>query len=949
MSYQYSIHPSINLHVADRISYEDAKRQQRTASAILQRLQNQPGVILADEVGMGKTFVALAAAISIYLDNKKPVVIMIPHNLIKKWPNDFVLFKNACIRDESIRSKLRCEVAERPEKFFNLLDDEEDESAAIIFLTHGALTRNMSDGWIKLAIIQKALYRRRDTEEMYKSLAKHAGSLIELGYIEKRNRDIAIWSLLLNRHPSRWKNILVRNGFFEPSNDDPVSSVFISELDKLSGSELDNLYWDLRRELPRRTSEHIKERLQNVRKILNDEAKAVWASCLKRIKLQLPLLIFDEAHHLKNAQTQLVTKLFHDPLTEEEAGLLTDQFDRMIFLTATPFQLGHHELYRVLERFKTINWNSSSSLYLSKNSFIDELSLFLKQLDDSQIAARKLDLSWGKLTYDDLKINGIVYTNIYEWWLVVSNNEALRSTNVQRVIDDYFNADQKLRAAESLLKKYVIRHLKPREFSGDYKGVLRRNNFPGDQIIDEQPKADMSLKGLEVTSEAMLPFLLAARLTTIQQDKRPVFAEGLASSFEAFRYTREARLKKETFTVTDIDDDPLDSNSSTDPVADWYLEQLNDALLHSGNQGGMHPKIRPTVDKAMSLWNQGEKVLIFCHYIATAKALRKYLSDAMKVSIKQRGSQIFGCEAELVFDQLEKIADRITDKDSPLYKRGYAILEELVNEFSELENYKVDIIESVLRYMRTPSFLVRFAPVSENNFSVSWLEHSFATTDNSGITLMEMIRRFLQFLNNRREDREDYINHLKSIQPGGIRVKDVLFDDPDEIEMSEKNDNIIMANVRLCYGATKPETRQKLMKTFNTPFFPDILITSSVMAEGVDLHLNCRHIIHHDLCWNPSTLEQRTGRVDRIGAKAEKCGKSIKVYLPFISETQDEKMYRVVTERERWFNIVMGEKYKVDVINTDKYAQRIPLPEELAKQLSFNLEVYNTDHISGIV
>ncbi|WP_367183558.1 helicase-related protein [Lentimicrobium sp.] len=33
-------------------------------------------------------------------------------------------------------------------------------------------------------------------------------------------------------------------------------------------------------------------------------------------------------------------------------------------------------------------------------------------------------------------------------------------------------------------------------------------------------------------------------------------------------------------------------------------------------------------------------------------------------------------------------------------------------------------------------------------------------------------------------------------------------------------------------------------------FTCDILVASSVMAEGVDLHLNCRHIIHHDLCWN---------------------------------------------------------------------------------------------------
>ena len=115
--------------------------------------------------------------------------------------------------------------------------------------------------------------------------------------------------------------------------------------------------------------------------------------------------------------------------------------------------------------------------------------------------------------------------------------------------------------------------------------------------------------------------------------------------------------------------------------------------------------------------------------------------------------------------------------------------------------------------------------------------------------------------------------------------------------------------------------------------------SNSVLAEGVDLHLNCWHIIHHDLNWNPSTLEQRTGRVDRIGAKAEKCGQPIFVYMPYISETQDEKMYRVVMDRERWFKVVMGEQYKVDTKTTDKMAERIPLPDSIAEGLSFKLEV----------
>ncbi len=135
------------------------------------------------------------------------------------------------------------------------------------------------------------------------------------------------------------------------------------------------------------------------------------------------------------------------------------------------------------------------------------------------------------------------------------------------------------------------------------------------------------------------------------------------------------------------------------------------------------------------------------------------------------------------------------------------------------------------------------------------------------------------------------------------------------------------------------ETRQRLMLAFNTPFFPEVLVASSVLAEGVDLHLNCRYLIHHDLSWNPSTLEQRTGRVDRIGAKAEMVGKPIEVFMPFIGGTQDEKQYRVVMDRERWFQVLMGEDYRTDEFSTERAAERVPLPIAAAGALAFNLSI----------
>jgi hypothetical protein len=44
-------------------------------------------------------------------------------------------------------------------------------------------------------------------------------------------------------------------------------------------------------------------------------------------------------------------------------------------------------------------------------------------------------------------------------------------------------------------------------------------------------------------------------------------------------------------------------------------------------------------------------------------------------------------------------------------------------------------------------------------------------------------------------------------------------------------------------------------------------------------------------------------------------------------------------DRERWFNVVMGEDYKVDAVTTEKLANRISFPVEAASELAFKLNV----------
>jgi superfamily II DNA/RNA helicase len=147
----------------------------------------------------------------------------------------------------------------------------------------------------------------------------------------------------------------------------------------------------------------------------------------------------------------------------------------------------------------------------------------------------------------------------------------------------------------------------------------------------------------------------------------------------------------------------------------------------------------------------------------------------------------------------------------------------------------------------------------------------------------------------------------------------------------------------MVYGDTRQETRERLMLAFNSPLFPEILVSSAVLGEGVDLHRFCRHVIHHDLCWNPSTIEQRTGRLDRIRCKAEVTRHPIEIFEPYLAGSADERMFRVVRDRERWFQIVMGQKFEFDEKTAEETAARVMLPESLASELVFDLTRYRPE------
>lgn len=928
---------NLDLFVRGRISEEDAARQTKTARELLRRLNDQAGVILADEVGMGKTFVALSVAASSWnSDPHNPIVVMIPTALKEKWKSDAAVFRDKCI-PEGLRSSFRFqEAAETAVDFLKLLDDPPDKKNALIFLTHGAMSRGVSDGLVKLALIQRAIHRRRDIDPLRRALYRFSGDLIQMSYLENHCDDV--WEKLLNKHPSDWFSFLKRIGYEPKGDDDPVPATILEAIENLN---TDPLFGAIQ-QMPSRESPYLKDRLTDVRRVLNEEIKELWGQCLSHLKLKLPLLILDEAHHLKNSKTRFAS-LFQDSESEADQkqtkrGPLQGVFERMVFLTATPFQLGHHELCSVLDRFEGISWNPATAPASGCDGLKSSVNVLREKLDLAQNATTRLDNAWKNLSREDLVNGDQRFDSTEAWWSSLKEKIEGLSPTGEEVWARFCESSRRMKDAEALLKPWMLRHLKPRNLS--QTGIPRREKLMGDQILGD--KSSSEERGLKVEGEALLPFLLAARAVSCSPEDRPVFSEGLASSYEAFLHTRRQRQEGALNAATDTDDDVDEAEGpvNADNQIKWYLDRIQAALPEQNVETSLtHPKVFATVQKTIELWKKNEKVVVFCHYVATGRILRQAISHSISAEIIKVGSEKLRCKPSEVFPLLDKIGDRFNAPASSLRRASGAAISEILVGYPNLHIFRESLSDVIRRNLRTPSFLVRYFPLNAKSVTPKDVQEAFQTEDGSGLSLKHLLRNFFEFLSVtcNETERQRYLQAMESIQTGSMAGADVSKTySADEIQGARTEQ--LLPNVRLVNGEIRQETRQKLMVTFNTPFYPEIIIASNVMAEGVDLHLNCRHIIHHDLCWNPSTLEQRTGRVDRIGAKAEKAQKPIQVYLPYVAETQDEKMCRVVLDRERWFKVVMGEKFKVTAGNTEKLAERLPLPEEAAEELAFRLE-----------
>lgn len=117
----------------------------------------------------------------------------------------------------------------------------------------------------------------------------------------------------------------------------------------------------------------------------------------------------------------------------------------------------------------------------------------------------------------------------------------------------------------------------------------------------------------------------------------------------------------------------------------------------------------------------------------------------------------------------------------------------------------------------------------------------------------------------------------------------------------EKRLNELAMRSLLIWGNMR-ESKQELIDEFRERPELRVLVSTEVAAEGVDLQF-CRLLINYDLPWNPMRVEQRIGRIDRLGQKAQ----VIHIWNLFYKETIDERILGRLLSRLKIFEEALGE------------------------------------------
>ena len=254
----------------------------------------------------------------------------------------------------------------------------------------------------------------------------------------------------------------------------------------------------------------------------------------------------------------------------------------------------------------------------------------------------------------------------------------------------------------------------------------------------------------------------------------------------------------------------------------------------------------------------------------------------------------------------------ITTLQKLLTSSKYALLKSLERRLEQIDRLKSLSIDLSILKEEDPEF---FELELENEYldtEVSYQNSDEANNDskNSGLDLInqeKMIKEFYSRLKQIPYDSKsdkllELIQEIYQLNPNEkllifTQFVDTLFHLKELLEKQSEH-----YNIDIFYGGMDKEQKDKAVEKFRSNQGFSILLSTEIGGEGRNFQF-ARVLINYDLPWNPMKLEQRIGRLDRIGQSS----KEILIYNFFLEGTVETDIIFALDKRIHLFEESIGQ------------------------------------------
>lgn len=584
------------------------------------------------------------------------------------------------------------------------------------------------------------------------------------------------------------------------------------------------------------------------------------------------VVVVDEAHHYAHGNKPMFLFAPKNNLRNYNQGGLS--FDKILALTATPFELTPHELVNLLALVRA-DEEELDTIEKGLTEFVRALNRFFELRERSPsdpLRQQQVDLL-----------------------------ERLRDHNA-------LNTEACNQGLQALLRRFLIRNTKKQNERRYFLVQRGPHGFESGEFR----KLDQNLRHC-VGQSPLIPF----------EGEHTLFYLELRGLIQEVTERAQDSDSKHTFIPTDL----RQGLSSYPQIAGSELlkrdfesaDRLRELVEHWNKEGKLHPKVaalgevvRGIVESEIRRVHETpgawfSKILIFNKLIrGTAPQLSEQLGEILKVAFRRSLGELLaplGISREELAKKVQQTVDAQLDSAEHSMKTDpkFAAWRKVPEAFTH-ENFVPYRGRSLLQAFREPLRrraaqplalidLIQSSPSLDDTRIGAWVENE--VTGRVVKTVRALIDRYLDDTPHDDEPPETLMDHAE---------RELL------IELEESKSIALVGR----FDGENTRDREAHRRNFNRRHNPFVLLVGQVGEEGIDLQEQCRYIIHYDLEWNPARMEQREGRVDRMGwmGSRREAAEFIDVRFLLLKGTYEERIFHTVMQRDQWFQILIGSKKK---------------------------------------